>query len=413
MKSNSSLINSEKKLYTSHRNEKDLKLKDEDTYGLESKYSNNQENFNRKERLFPSNGHQDINFSNKLVSDDSTVVTDTKKIVFDPKKSVFDPAKTESEKNVSEWKKTVTVSKQTVSDSKQITSTSKQNSSVSTISDLKESVSPSKATVSESRQNLFESKQSTSDSNQTVFDSKPTLSDSKQTVFHSTKTKTYDSKLTTSDSKKSKNSEGSVSPINVASVGISLLAGYGDDSDDEQEEEIQKLFPIPEKIETKVSHSTLFPVTNHIDPQQFEVAPQPPTTSVFEEPIDTKAFQRKRRIGIDLVNTVRRPPEPKEENNTEESKHQGLGFKASEKEYPGFKSGGVLFVKSESADAAEAEKEESVKNNEKDEKLTDEIETIQVTLKEKLGFLCEGRDPALPVQVMIIQLEVRNFLAYF
>lgn len=79
-------------------------------------------------------------------------------------------------------------------------------------------------------------------------------------------------------------------------TGFSLLAGYGDDSEEEAElEESPKktLFP----IESLKPAATLFPISNA--PETFFESNSNEKPEVFpEENVDVKAFQRKRRIGV-------------------------------------------------------------------------------------------------------------------
>lgn len=237
-------------------------------------------------------------------------------------------------------------------------------------------------------------------------------------------------------------------------LGFSLVAGYGDDSEEEDEVAPSPNSPLAITLSFPnnpplAGHSTLFPIAAPIDPKQFDSVKAETTKDGSMEP---KAFQRKRRIGIDLVNV---PKKPREDGSPrlgfgfksaggDSSEHPGcgkdklenvkseyLGFKSAGFEIPGqgskselagqsaseskdgsgdgttnsvsdgsgngylgFKSGGVLFGK------------EDASPQRKDETLIKDIEESRETLKEKLDFLNEGRDEASPVQVMIIQLEV-------
>ncbi|RZC37611.1 WW domain containing protein [Asbolus verrucosus] len=186
--------------------------------------------------------------------------------------------------------------------------------------------------------------------------------------------------------------------------GFSLVAGY---SDSEEESEVeapkQNFLLAPPPQESKVSHSTLFPVTKPIDVKDFEESPK--RQSEGDDGFDSKAFQRKRRIGVALVNTG------KKSKTDEENERKGLGFSTDSNSsdtfpnssitYPGFKSGGVMFVKADILNPPG--NNDSV--GEKPEKILKEIEDTYTTLKEKLGFLSEGREEVSPVQVMLIQIE--------
>lgn len=203
---------------------------------------------------------------------------------------------------------------------------------------------------------------------------------------------------------------------------FSLVAGYSDSEEEHENEEVKSIFPIaPES--PKVAHSMLFPITKPIDVKDF----LQPVESKVETPandFDSKAFQRKRRIGVALVNTGKK----KEENPDElEAEAKGLGFKKEDGPapnfkdniYAGFRKGGVMFLKSDVLNPSKTKVEDG--NLEHAESKVEEVcnvrradlEEIYATLMEKLGFLSEGRPQVSPVQVMIIQAEVRKFPACF
>lgn len=151
------------------------------------------------------------------------------------------------------------------------------------------------------------------------------------------------------------------------------------------EEEEQKKVEAP-----KISHSTLFPIQPTIDVEQF-VEPKPAERLKEDDaPLDAKAFQRKRRIGIEVPDRVVIKPE------------QG------KKEYIGFKSGGVMLGTVEAPAAAETVGTKPPEGDGDDETLLEKVNESKETLGEKLQFLSEGREPASPVQIMMIQLEVCN-----
>ncbi|CAH0558740.1 unnamed protein product [Brassicogethes aeneus] len=194
--------------------------------------------------------------------------------------------------------------------------------------------------------------------------------------------------------------------------GFSLVAGYSDSEDDENEE-VKSIFPIQQPIiESKVSHSTLFPITKPIDVKDFLNTPHveekpEQETKAENELVDTKAFQRKRRIGISLVNNIKKP---KEENEEDEGEKKGFGSSANEKKesvYAGFKKGGVMFVKSDDLPGSKLEitktqENPKEKNSESDQK---HVVNLYNVLKGKLTFLNEGRPEVSPVQIMLIQAE--------
>lgn len=189
---------------------------------------------------------------------------------------------------------------------------------------------------------------------------------------------------------------------------------------------MKSLFPVgpppPQNI-PETSHSTLFPITKPIDVKDF-IKTESPThdssestklTSSPNNDFDSKIFQRKRRIGVSLVNRVKRPKEaPENEEFT------GLGFKKdsqlqetkdvkNESPYPGFQKGGVMFVKSDVVNPAKEEIQEQKSVKEESNFNVQETEADYTVLKEKLLFLGEGREPVLPVQAMLIQAEVSWF----
>ncbi|KAK4882580.1 hypothetical protein RN001_005899 [Aquatica leii] len=184
--------------------------------------------------------------------------------------------------------------------------------------------------------------------------------------------------------------------------GFSLVAGYGE-SDDEDEE-----LKAVETSNHRIPVSTLFPIPKPIDVKQFLETEKPLEP---QEEIDTKAFHRKRRIGIDF-----NVEKSKVEVNEIDNDRQGLGFKCeggdvsqnkSKISYPGFKSAGVLFAKSDiintddSADKKEVQEDCSESTSDTMKK----VEETHKMLNEKLTFLSEGREPVSPVQAIIIQME--------
>lgn len=202
----------------------------------------------------------------------------------------------------------------------------------------------------------------------------------------------------------------------------------------EAEKPSKSLFPVgpppPQNI-TETSHSTLFPITKPIDVKDFIKTESPthdnselakPTSSPNND-FDSKVFQRKRRIGVSLVNQVKRP-----KGAPENEEFTGLGFKQDsqlqeetkdvklelESPYLGFQKGGVMFVKSDVLNPAKEEVQEEKSVKEESNFNARETEADYTVLKEKLLFLGEGRDPVLPVQTMLIQAEVScSVLLYY
>lgn len=193
----------------------------------------------------------------------------------------------------------------------------------------------------------------------------------------------------------------------VQSEGVSLVAGYGE-SDDEDEPNLKTTDEsLPAATDINTGCSTLFSTLKPIDLTQFLESEKETET----EPIDTKVFHRKRRIGIDF-----NLDKSKTDTSPAEGERQGLGFKSdtdtkspaqdkTKLNYPGFQSGGLIFVKSDVLNPVnEVEGKETESDVNKAETLK-KIEETHKTLNEKLTFLSEGRDPVSPVQIIIIQME--------
>lgn len=188
----------------------------------------------------------------------------------------------------------------------------------------------------------------------------------------------------------------------LPSAGISLLAEYGDSEDESDLESSNSknvIIPPPPQ-EKQVSHSTLFPIVKPISVKDFEVSSQ---TLEATEDFDAKSFKRKRRIGVALLNTG------KKVKPDEDIERKGLGFDndSGTTNYPSFKSGGVMFVKADVLNPSPVNSKEIVNNS---QIIPGEIDETYSTLKEKLGFLSEGREPVSPVQAMLIQVEVCYFI---
>lgn len=196
------------------------------------------------------------------------------------------------------------------------------------------------------------------------------------------------------------------------SSGFLLVAGYGGESEEEQEE-----------LVSTTSHSTLFPIVEPVDVSQFtnkkdDVTKNSPELEASDN-VDMKAFQRKRRIDVPFINTTKKKAKLKESliSEIEEDKNTESTIANKSVQYPGFTSGGVLFNKEEIDKSKEPVT--LTKDNEKDvtENLVEvndvnintikgDIEKNKDTLKEKLTFLNEGRDTATIIQTMLIQMKV-------
>ncbi|XP_072393547.1 uncharacterized protein [Diabrotica undecimpunctata] len=193
-------------------------------------------------------------------------------------------------------------------------------------------------------------------------------------------------------------------------TGPSLVASYYSDSDsDEDNEEIKNIPQV--KQELPVAHSTLFPVTKPVSINDF-ITPKPdvaviesPKTAVTQ-PFDSKLFMRKKKLSVPVVTVAKKIGD-------DEERRTGFGFeenvatseKGNENLYPGFKKGGVAFVKSDVLLPSFTRNEGS--NSKEEDDLIDK-EGIDITysnLKDKLTFLNEGRPPISSVQVMLVQAE--------
>lgn len=195
-------------------------------------------------------------------------------------------------------------------------------------------------------------------------------------------------------------------------AGFSLVAGYSD-SEEEESSEIKTIFaPKPEPL-PKVSHSTLFPITQPVDVKDFQpvIEEQKEEDETKTVEIDTKAFQRKRRIGVALINT---PKKKENDGDNAEDVRRGFGFKndsgAASKGsvYAGFQKGGVMFVKSDVLNPPlPPSNTNEVVEPEEDPADKAKVEEMYSTLVEKLGFLNSGHPLIPPTQTMVIQAEVR------
>ncbi|VEN39208.1 unnamed protein product [Callosobruchus maculatus] len=194
---------------------------------------------------------------------------------------------------------------------------------------------------------------------------------------------------------------------------LKLVAGY---SDSEEEEEPHESVVASKATFTKPeSHSTLFPITEPINIKDF-ASPKTETEEkapIQAEFIDAKLFQRKKRIGVALVNTGKK----KEDIVEGDGERKGLGFSTSESQplqpssniYPGFAKGGVMFVKSDvlqPSNTPESAADKIEKNNEEDVVNKKLVKDMYQTLQEKLGFLNVGAGAVSPVYTMIIQSEI-------
>lgn len=194
---------------------------------------------------------------------------------------------------------------------------------------------------------------------------------------------------------------------------LSLVAGYSD-SEDEENDEITTPVVLQPKPLLQGSHSTLFPITQPIDVKDFEQKVEEEKKDEEEKitEFDSKGFQRKKRIGVALINTAKKKDPV---GDDDEVKH-GFGYSGDSinpekgSMYPGFAKGGVMFVKSDVLNPTtntQTEPDDRVKET-KPETLLDKtkIEEMYSTLIEKLGFLNGAHPSVPPTQTMVIQAEV-------
>ncbi|XP_066150677.1 formin-binding protein 4-like [Euwallacea fornicatus] len=200
---------------------------------------------------------------------------------------------------------------------------------------------------------------------------------------------------------------------------FSLVAGYNSESSGGESDEEKPIFPAPPPL-PETAHSTLFPITKPIDVKDF-ISPDSeandnanlPEGNAQSTEFDSKAFQRKRRIGISLVNTLKRPKWEETESTslsfkTDNTNNQEIMMQelSTAKAYPGFQKGGVMFVKADVLVPAPVEGERKIVQSDEEGQVDKrETEGDYTVLKEKLLFLGEGREPVLPVQAMLIQAE--------
>lgn len=127
-------------------------------------------------------------------------------------------------------------------------------------------------------------------------------------------------------------------------------------------------------------------------------------TTADAEPLSQKTFQRKRRIEFNVSSThPKRANHTDDDNSSNEPKDTSSTAAASLKsKYGNFQKGETEYLeKPSSSDSVEPE---PMNNIEKDD-----TREQQELLEAKLKFLCEGRTEVSPVQVIQIQLQVRNF----
>lgn len=211
-----------------------------------------------------------------------------------------------------------------------------------------------------------------------------------------------------------------ISSENLKPQSLALVAGYGADSDQEEEDDThvlpKSLFPIPPVDQTissnENSQSTLFPTTKPIDIKQFELPNEKPTVvSNFQSSketdkshLDIKVFKRKKRLGIAFEKRLK----TSDPIDSLEAERKGFGFQTTEDKISPFKKGSIAFVKTDILKPTLEIKPETNENY--DGIGIEDFDDIRNTITEKVNFLGEGNVPVSAVQVMSVQLQVRIFI---
>lgn len=174
--------------------------------------------------------------------------------------------------------------------------------------------------------------------------------------------------------------------------GLALVAGYGDDSDNENSEEEETFEKPPIK--------SLFPILEEdcqIKDKPEEARPEIPTD------FDTKLFKRKRRIALDVLPVLPKTISKVEEIPSGNETRLGFGFQQGESSTEGKnKFSQISFVKAETINAPPIEDNTNGVEDEPVEGLLEMAELV----KEKVQFLIEGKQDVSAEQIMLIQLEV-------
>lgn len=191
--------------------------------------------------------------------------------------------------------------------------------------------------------------------------------------------------------------------------GFSLVAGYDSNSEEESIDDVINVAKTNQSVSSPQtqSHSTLFPIIKTPDINDFKVKENIPKEETnMESSFDMKNFKRKRRLAVNFVPN-RYNPRPPSPDKDAPAERKGLGFKENGDELPNpkksktlysnFTKGGVEFIKTEKTN------DNTEKEDEIDEKKIGEVYEL---LREKLSFLCEGHKDIMPVQIILIQIEV-------
>lgn len=134
-----------------------------------------------------------------------------------------------------------------------------------------------------------------------------------------------------------------------------------------------------------------------------------PKESCASEPenISQKTFQRKRRIEFNVSHTNAKRIHPNEESVGDSEKEESTSsIRSSVNKYNNFQKGETEFIDKQSPDIPSSETTTSDDNNLG--KRNDDIKAEQLLLQSKLNFLCQGREEVSPVQIIQIQLQVRQ-----
>lgn len=140
-----------------------------------------------------------------------------------------------------------------------------------------------------------------------------------------------------------------------------------------------------------------------------EMANKKDETTADAEPLSQKTFQRKRRIEFNVGGA-----HPKRVNQTDDDNTRNEPMKDAsssvanslKSKYGNFQKGETEFV-----DKPPSRDPDEIATMRTDETI-DETREQQELLEAKLKFLCEGRTEVSPVQIIQIQLQVRNAQNY-
>lgn len=124
------------------------------------------------------------------------------------------------------------------------------------------------------------------------------------------------------------------------------------------------------------------------------------------ELVPQKTFQRKRRIEFNVSSTHTKRVNQNDDIVNELAKDTGSTVASLKSQYNNFQKGETEFV--EKASSKESEETDTDAETKPNANNHIEIRDEQQLLEAKINFLCQGRTDVSPVQVIQIQLQVRN-----